>query len=351
MLLKPLLCSQTQGESLHIEILNNSLSSVLGNLHVHVEGIHRESRQHVLSRQSCARAAFYSAHSTRVDHQCHFQSRITRSYRDCHPSQLHQNTLCSMKMPVRKEEKEAVVYPPSKRKAPPFKPQRPGKIPADGQSSSSASRAPGASLSKVGSSSLGARSGTSRIKPNTAKSTTVSRTATKKGPAVISDDEEHGDGDEDESHEDDGADLDAPDVSSDELPDNPLLSWPTKLAPSKRKRAPKQPSPLSRQSDHSMHSPEASPVPSYSDTTPTIPRPLLLRLMHEHFESKATKIDKHAVVVLQKYLDMFVRETLARAALSRRQDVEEGRAAETDSRWLERKDLEKVAGSMILDFS
>nr|POE72991.1 centromere protein x [Quercus suber] len=97
---------------------------------------------------------------------------------------------------------------------------------------------------------------------------------------------------------------------------------------------------------------ETNPPPPLSQTEeiPTIPQPLLLRLLHEGFANKSTKIDKHAVQVLQKYMDVFVREAIARAALSKREAAERGEADEADKAWLELEDLEKIAPGMLLDF-
>jgi hypothetical protein len=97
--------------------------------------------------------------------------------------------------------------------------------------------------------------------------------------------------------------------------------------------------------------PDPPPGPSQSDAIPTIPQPLLVRLLHEHFADKATKIDKNAIQVLQKYFEVFIRETIARAALRKRQDAEgNGDIDGLDVSWLELEDLEKVAAGMMLDF-
>lgn len=83
----------------------------------------------------------------------------------------------------------------------------------------------------------------------------------------------------------------------------------------------------------------------------TIPQPLLIRLLHEHFVDKQTRIDKHAVQVFQKYIEVFVREAIARTALAKREKVaRDGGGDEEDARWLELEDLEGVAAGMMLDF-
>lgn len=50
---------------------------------------------------------------------------------------------------------------------------------------------------------------------------------------------------------------------------------------------------------------------------PTIPPKLLTRILHHHFQSDKTKIAKDANLLVAKYVDIFVREALARAAYER----------------------------------
>ena len=97
--------------------------------------------------------------------------------------------------------------------------------------------------------------------------------------------------------------------------------------------------------------PDAPPEPSQLEDTPSIPQPLLVRLLHEYLADKSTKIDKHAIQVLQKYFEVFVREAIARTSLQKKQDAEKGGGVdELDVGWLELEDLEKVAAGMMLDF-
>ena len=83
-----------------------------------------------------------------------------------------------------------------------------------------------------------------------------------------------------------------------------------------------------------------------------MPQPLLVRLLHEHFTDKSTKIDKHAIQGVQKYFEVFVREAIARTAAEKRAAFERGGegVSATDVNWLELSDLEKVAAGMMLDF-
>lgn len=58
---------------------------------------------------------------------------------------------------------------------------------------------------------------------------------------------------------------------------------------------------------------------------PAIPPKLLTKLVHHHFKGQKTKIAKDANEVVAKYVDVFVREALARAAFER---AEEGKGVE-----------------------
>ncbi|KAI1343922.1 CENP-S associating centromere protein X-domain-containing protein [Xylariaceae sp. FL0016] len=69
----------------------------------------------------------------------------------------------------------------------------------------------------------------------------------------------------------------------------------------------------------------------------TIPPELLTRLLHEFFEKDGTRISRDANAAVAKYMDVFVREAIARTA------VEKG------SGFLEVEDLEKVAPQLLLD--
>lgn len=69
----------------------------------------------------------------------------------------------------------------------------------------------------------------------------------------------------------------------------------------------------------------------------TIPPELLTRILHEFFEKDGTRISKDANKAVAKYIDIFVREAIARTA------VEKG------SGFLEVEDLEKVAPQLLMD--
>lgn len=69
----------------------------------------------------------------------------------------------------------------------------------------------------------------------------------------------------------------------------------------------------------------------------TIPSELLTRILHEFFEKEGTRITKDANNALAKYMDIFVKEAIARAA------------AERDGGFLEVEDLEKIAPQLLFD--
>lgn len=82
---------------------------------------------------------------------------------------------------------------------------------------------------------------------------------------------------------------------------------------------------------------------------PAIPPKLLTTVLHHHFQNVKTKMAKDANGVVAKYMDVFVREALARAAYERG----EGAGGTTDGvgdGWLEVEDLEKMAPQLVLDF-
>ncbi|KAI0101887.1 CENP-S associating centromere protein X-domain-containing protein [Nemania sp. FL0031] len=73
------------------------------------------------------------------------------------------------------------------------------------------------------------------------------------------------------------------------------------------------------------------------DPSKTIPPDLLTRILHEFFEKDGTRISKDANQAVAKYMDIFVREAIARTA------VEKGNG------FLEVEDLEKVAPQLLMD--
>ncbi|KAH0538439.1 hypothetical protein FGG08_004987 [Glutinoglossum americanum] len=88
---------------------------------------------------------------------------------------------------------------------------------------------------------------------------------------------------------------------------------------------------------------------SQVDPSPTIPAKLLSRILHEHFEDERTRISKDANAAVGRYIEVFVKEALARAVEERKKDGSSGGGAMRDS-FLEVEDLEKVAPKLLLDF-
>ncbi|GKZ26123.1 hypothetical protein AbraIFM66951_006418 [Aspergillus brasiliensis] len=122
-------------------------------------------------------------------------------------------------------------------------------------------------------------------------------------------------------------------------------------------------SPTRSTSQDASSSPEPEPEPDYilaeiihkdqqSDDVltndPVIPPKLLTRLLHHHFQNEKTKIAKDANTVVAKYVDVFVREALARAAFERSEAV--GKGAAVGDGFLEVEDLEKMAPQLVMDF-
>ncbi|KAL9016026.1 MAG: hypothetical protein Q9185_006592 [Variospora sp. 1 TL-2023] len=105
------------------------------------------------------------------------------------------------------------------------------------------------------------------------------------------------------------------------------------------------------------------------DPPPTIPPQLLTRLLTHHLEKKedgVKQIGKDANALVGKYMDVFVREAIARAAFERSQADEgtgggdgflEVSTLSDQERWedfaderLQVDDLEKLAPQLLLDF-
>ncbi|KAK5012218.1 CENP-S associating centromere protein X-domain-containing protein [Cryomyces antarcticus] len=89
----------------------------------------------------------------------------------------------------------------------------------------------------------------------------------------------------------------------------------------------------------------AAPPPASQDA-PTIPRKLLARLLHEGFVNKDVRVGVEAMQVVGKYVEIFVREAVARAALER----EEAEGSAVGEGFLDVEDLEKLAPQLLLDF-
>jgi hypothetical protein len=91
---------------------------------------------------------------------------------------------------------------------------------------------------------------------------------------------------------------------------------------------------------------DARPPPTSLTPNP-IPTPLLARLLYENFEDPDTQIQKGAMNLVGKYMEIFVREAFARAKNEREQSVKAGGISDG---FLQVEDLEKLAPQLVLDF-
>jgi histone H3/H4 len=101
------------------------------------------------------------------------------------------------------------------------------------------------------------------------------------------------------------------------------------------------------------HKHPAAAIGSKKDDIPLLPSALITRLLHESFEDKGTKIGKDANALTARYLDLFVREAVARAtevARERKEMREAGGQNVDDGVWLDVNDLEEVAPGLVMDF-
>lgn len=81
----------------------------------------------------------------------------------------------------------------------------------------------------------------------------------------------------------------------------------------------------------------------------SIPQDLIHRLLHHHFQDKdKTSINPGAKEVVCKYVEVFVREALARSAFMRQEA--DGGDGDSGDGFLEVEDLEKCAPLLVLDF-
>jgi hypothetical protein len=87
----------------------------------------------------------------------------------------------------------------------------------------------------------------------------------------------------------------------------------------------------------------ARPAPRVTSTPDPIPAPLLARLLYENFEDPGTQIQKGAMNLVGKYMEIFVREAFARAKNERELGVKAGGILQVE-------DLEKLAPQLVLDF-
>jgi hypothetical protein len=85
------------------------------------------------------------------------------------------------------------------------------------------------------------------------------------------------------------------------------------------------------------------------DDTPKVPDKLIMTLLQHSFQDKEkTKINKEAGKIMRKYVEVFIREALARSAFAREEREREGSGV--GDGFLEVEDLERMGQQMVLDF-
>lgn len=256
-------------------------------------------------------------------------------------------------MPPRKEPKEQVIYPSSRTKTPAFKPLR--RIPTRESQPSVPTKA------------------TPKTKTASSKAPTTSKS---KSSIVLPDSEQEEESDDDLtlSTNKNATSKPSDDGEEDEDEEEPHKKTTTTSAALKRKASAM--SSLDSSTDHHQPPNKEAPTSLFllsnqeeEDTTtttiPSIPQPLLLRLLHEGFHHKDTKIDTRALGMVQQYVEIFVREMIARCVAEKKErkkrkekekgEVNEGMRMDDDDDdddvgWLDLEDLEKVGVGMMLDF-
>ncbi|KAF2085561.1 hypothetical protein K490DRAFT_46367 [Saccharata proteae CBS 121410] len=137
-----------------------------------------------------------------------------------------------------------------------------------------------------------------------------------------------------EASEVDGSDSDDDEILTDaSLPPQP---------PQTDSRRERVNSPL-LESDTEIGVPLSTPLEA-----PPIPTKLLNKLLHEGFEDEEMRIGKEAMAVAGKYVDIFVREAMARAVSQRKED--DKKIGGVGDGFLQVEDLEKQAPQLLLDF-
>ncbi|KAF2221635.1 CENP-S associating centromere protein X-domain-containing protein [Elsinoe ampelina] len=149
-----------------------------------------------------------------------------------------------------------------------------------------------------------------------------------------------------DDEEDFGTAFDIDDVDMEDLVDSPPIQTPAKpnTAPPAKDR-PRFPQPQTTE----------------DEAIPGIPPTLLTRIMHEFYADKDTKISRNANAMMRRYVDIFVREAVARAAEgqkeAKKQEEEASGGNKTgksralpDDIYLDVEDLERITPSMLLDF-
>jgi hypothetical protein len=81
----------------------------------------------------------------------------------------------------------------------------------------------------------------------------------------------------------------------------------------------------------------------------SISRALITRILFSGFQDKNTKIGKEALGIVEMYMRLFVKESIARTCQEAK-NKNGASLADLDDNWLQVEDLEKIAPQLILDF-
>jgi histone H3/H4 len=141
-----------------------------------------------------------------------------------------------------------------------------------------------------------------------------------------------------------------PATTAEQSPNKRQKSMPTRL-PSLSPMSSSLPKPLEQQQQHPTTA--TTVIGTSKDNIPLLPSALLTRLLHESLENKtSTKIGKQANALTARYLDLFVREAVARAVevAKERKEMREAGGEGVQDIWLEVQDLEEVAPGLVIDF-
>ncbi|CZR66073.1 uncharacterized protein PAC_15974 [Phialocephala subalpina] len=122
--------------------------------------------------------------------------------------------------------------------------------------------------------------------------------------------------------------------------DDPFASQP--LPKNKKTTTSKPSKPINLDSDRSDHEAEDDDKEGDNERREKIPDDLLNVLLHQFFKQEGTRMHKDANRAVGKYMEIFVREGIARAVWGREEAGGGG--------GLEVEDLEKLAPQLILDF-
>lgn len=134
--------------------------------------------------------------------------------------------------------------------------------------------------------------------------------------------------------------------------DSSRITTTTASKPSNRRVSGAAPTTPRRRSTAVVTGAESDPLALIEEDqdAPTIPCPLLTRILYEGFEDKSMKINKEAMSVVELYTRVFVKEAVARSRQMTKDHSQRTSNGTFDGNWLQVEDLEKIAPQLMLDF-